>query len=61
MNEKKHAPKKRADIYYQFYDFKSVASVDGMTGLIPSPPENDHERAAYAELEGTPVDLDDGD
>lgn len=61
MNEKKRAPGKRADIYYQFYDMKSVESAGELTGLVPSAPENGYDLAAYAELEGTPVPTDDGD
>lgn len=61
MDKKKRAQEKRADIYYQFYDLKSVESAGGLTGLVPSKPENGYDLAAYAELEGTPVDADDGD
>lgn len=60
MDEKRRSREKRADIYYQFYDLKSVESAEGLTGLVPSKPVGG-ELAAYAELEGTPVDLDDGD
>lgn len=66
MEKKKRVPeKKRADIYYQFYDMKSVESAGELTGLVPSAPENGYDLAAYAELEGTPVptdtSTDDGD
>lgn len=66
MEKKKRVPeKKRADIYYQFYNMKSVESAGELTGLVPSAPENGYDLAAYAELEGTPVptdtSTDDGD
>ena len=61
MDEKKRTSKKRADIYSQFYDLKSVASEQGLTGLVPSSPQDSGELTAYEELEGTPVDNDDGD
>lgn len=59
MDKKKRAPERRADIYYQFYDMKSVESAGELTGLVPFTPENGYELAAYAELEGTPVPTDD--
>ena len=61
MDKEKRAPKKRADIYYQFYDLKSVESNQGLTGLVPASPQDGGELSSYAELEGTPVDTDDGD
>lgn len=61
MKKEQRAPQKRADIYYQFYDLKSVASDQGLTGLVPSSPQDGGDLASYAELEGTPVDTDDGD
>ena len=61
MDKEKRAPKKRADIYSQFYDLQSVESSQGLTGLVPATPQDTDGLAAYAELEGTPVDTDDGD
>ena len=61
MDEKKRARQKRADIYYQFYDLKSVESSQGLTGLVPAAPQDGGELTSYAELEGTPVDVNDGD
>ena len=61
MDEKKRPPEKRADIYYQFYNLKSVASDGDLTGLVPSAPQSGSELTSYAELEDTPVDIDDGD
>lgn len=61
MDEKKRAQKKRGAIYDQFYNLKSVESAEGLTGLVPTAPKSGDELSAYAELEGMPSDLDDGD
>ena len=46
---------KREDIYYQFYDLKSVQSSTELTGLTPSLPMSEDDAASYAEIYGTPI------
>lgn len=42
------------DIYDQFYDFQSVVSAQGLTGLTPELPQSDEHLEAYSKLQGIP-------
>ena len=46
---------KREDIYYQFYDMKSVQSNTELTGLTPSLPLSDDVAASFSDIYGMPI------
>lgn len=55
MNSSNQPKPKREDIYYQFYDLKSVQSTNELTGLTPSLPLSDDDVASYSDIYGMPI------
>ncbi len=42
------------EIFDQFYDFQSVVSAQGMTGLTPELPQSEEALENYSRLQGIP-------
>jgi hypothetical protein len=55
MKNSEQKKPKREDIYYQFYNTKSVQSTTDLTGLTPSLPLSEEDAESYADIYGMPI------
>lgn len=53
--EKERKKEPKDEIYDQFYDLTSVASMTELTGLTPALPVNEEELSDYEDIYGVPV------